>query len=39
VRIDKYTGENMGVFNADGSVDLYYDNAPLNSPPPPQALT
>ncbi len=27
VRIDKYTGENMGVFNADGSVDLYYDNS------------
>jgi len=25
IRMDKYTGENMGVFNADGSVDLYYD--------------
>ena len=27
VRIDKYTGENMGVFNADGSVDLYHNNS------------
>lgn len=27
VRIRRYTTEEMGVFNANGSVDLYYDNS------------
>jgi len=27
VRIQKDGGDNMGVFNTDGSVDLYYDNS------------
>lgn len=27
VSIQKDTGESMGVFNTDGSVDLYYDNS------------
>ena len=27
ITLGKYTSENMGVFNADGSVDLYYNNS------------
>jgi len=27
ITIGKYTSENMGVFNVDGSVDLYYNNS------------
>ena len=27
VSIQKYTGENLAMFNADGSVDLYYDDS------------
>jgi len=27
IRLDKFTGETLAAFNADGSIDLYYDNS------------